>query len=180
MEIKKLELQTLDFIKEKFADKVDKGGHPYINHLYSVASKIEHLGSIKTDWFRYDHSSLCIFYHKAYIVALLHDILEDTDTTEQDLRDSGYDDEIIEAVKSLTRKNGENYFDFIIRASKNDIGKLVKKYDLEDNMDIRRLSEFGEYEMQRLKKYWYSWMYLKGEKNSTEVHNILYPNEKWR
>ena len=129
MEIKKLELQTLDFIKEKFADKVDKGGHPYINHLYSVASKIEHLGSIKTDWFRYDHSSLCIFYHKAYIVAFLHDILEDTDTTEQDLRDRGYDDEIIEAVKSLTRKNGENYFDFIIRASKNDIGKLVKKYD---------------------------------------------------
>ena len=161
MEIKKLELQTLEFIQEKFADKVDKGGHPYVNHLYSVANKIEHLGSIKTDWFRYDHSSLCIFYHKAYIVALLHDILEDTDTTEQDLRDRGYDDEIIEAVKSLTRKKDENYFDFVI-------------------MDIRRLSEFGEYEMQRLKKYWYSWMYLKGEKNSTEVHNILYPNEKWR
>lgn len=180
MEFRKLELQTLEFVKEKFANKVDKGGNPYVNHLYAVADKIESLGSKKSNWFEYTYSSLGLFYHKAYIVALLHDILEDTDTTEQDLRDRGYDDEIIEAVKSLTRKKNENYFDFIIRASKNDIGKLVKRYDLENNMDIRRLSEFGEYEMQRLKKYWYSWMYLKGEKTATEVHNILYPNDKWR
>lgn len=180
LEIKKLELQTLDFVREKFADKVDCGSHPYINHLYSVADKVESEGMQNSDWYGYGNTSLGIFYHKAYIVALLHDILEDTNTTEQDLRDRGYDDEIIEAIKSLTRKKNETYFDFIIRASKNDIGRLVKRYDLENNMDITRLKEFGEYEMKRLQKYWYSWMYLKGEKTEIEVHNTLYPNDKWR
>ena len=70
---------------------------------------------------------------------------------------------IIEAIKSVTRKKEEQYyFDFIERARNNDIGRLVKIYDLENNMDIKRLSTFGDYEQKRLKKYWYAWKYLKG------------------
>ena len=180
VEIKKLECAALNLIREKFADKVDKGGQPYINHLYSVADKVESEGMQKSDWYGYGNTSLGMFYHKAYIVALLHDIIEDTDVTYSQLETLGCDKEIIEAIKSVTHNKNENYFDFIIRAGKNDIGRLVKRYDLENNMNITRLKEFGEYEMKRLQKYWYSWMYLKGEKSDIEVHNTLYPNDKWR
>ncbi len=180
IQIKKLEREALVIIQEKFKDKVDKGGQSYIYHLYAVADKVEKEGMQKSNWYDYGESSLSLFYHKAYIVALLHDILEDTDITEEELYQIGCDDEIVEAIKSVTHNKNENYFDFIIRAGKNDIGRLVKKYDLENNMDITRLKEFGEYEMKRLQKYWYSWMYLKGEKSEIEVHNTLYPNDKWR
>ena len=63
----------------------------------------------------------------------------------------------------LQKSNERNYLDFIKRASKNDIGRIVKKYDLENNMDIRRLKSFTNNDMKRLSKYWYSWMFLKGE-----------------
>ena len=78
------------------------------------------------------------------------------------------------------RKDEQYYFDFIERVSKNDIGRIVKIYDLENNMDIRRLSEFGEYEQKRLRKYFYSWKFLKGEINGLSANNIIHPDRKWR
>ena len=176
-ELKEVERKTIGLINMYFHDKKDKGGNCYIKHLWSVADAIEREADIEVVD---QQSSKGIFYQKAFIVALLHDILEDTDITEEELYQIGCDDEIVEAIKSVTHNKNENYFDFIIRAGKNDIGRLVKKYDLENNMDITRLKEFGEYEMKRLQKYWYSWMYLKGEKTEIEVHNTLYPNDKWR
>lgn len=158
-ELKELEFNVYKIITAYFGDKKDDGGHDYLQHLYAVADSIEQ----KANYEVIDHkSSLGIFYKKAYIVALLHDIFEDTDCTEQELKDIGCDDEIIEAIKSVTRHKDENYFDFIERANKNDIGRIVKIYDLENNMDIRRLSKFEDYEQKRLKKYWYSWNFLKG------------------
>ena len=122
----------------------DKSGVPYILHPIHLAEQME--------------------TEEECIVALLHDILEDTDCSEQELRNAGCDDDIIEAIKSVTRRKDEQYyFDFIKRANKNPIGRIVKIYDLENNMDVRRLSKFGDYEQKRLKKYWYSWKYLKGE-----------------
>jgi (p)ppGpp synthase/HD superfamily hydrolase len=80
-------------------------------------------------------------------VALLHDILEDTDTTVDELRGLCCDDDIIQAVVAITRRKDEKlYFDFIERVKGNDLAKLVKIYDLEDNMDIRRLKELEEKE----------------------------------
>ena len=180
LEIKKLERKVLDFIQIKFQGKTDKGGTEYIQHLWNVAESVENEGKKRSNWYDYGESSLSLFYHKAYIVALLHDIIEDTDTTYEQLEDIGCDEEIVEAIKSVTHNKNENYFDFIVRSGKNDIGRIVKRYDLENNMDITRLKEFGEYEMKRLQKYWYSWMYLKGEKTEIEVHNTLYQNDKWR
>lgn len=181
LEIKLLEINVLELIRKKFANKVDKGGNPYINHLYSVADKVEGEGCQKSDWFDYGKTSLSMFYHKAYVVALLHDILEDTDTTEQELRDLGCDDEIINAIIAITRRDDEQYyFDFIERVKKNDIAKLVKIRDLENNMDIKRLNKFSDYEQKRLKKYWYCWKYLKGEISDIECNNTIHPDRKFR
>ena len=160
-ELKYLEIKAYNLIGFYFEGKKDKGNNDYINHLYCVADSIRSEANKEVVDI---HSPLSIFYERAYIVALLHDILEDTDCTEQELRNEGCDDNIIEAIKSVTRQEDEKYyFDFIKRVNKNPIGRLVKIYDLENNMDIRRLKKFGDYEQKRLKKYWYSWKYLKGE-----------------
>ena len=174
LELSKLTANASKLILDEFADKKDAGGHDYLQHLYAVADAIDKEANYKVVD---KHSSLSFFYRKAYIVALLHDILEDTECTIQELKNIGCDDEIIEAIKSVTRQEDEHYyFDFIKRASKNDIGRLVKIYDLENNMDVRRLSNFGDYEQKRLKKYWYSWKFLKGEIGEVAANNFIHPN----
>lgn len=169
LELAKLESNVNKLIITKFSDKKDKGGHNYLQHLYAVAE------AVKKEWLSEVAVRSCgEFYKKAYIVALLHDILEDTDCMIQELRNIGCDDEIIEAIQSVTRRKDEQYyFDFIKRANKNPIGRIVKTYDLENNMDIRRLSKFGDYEQKRLKKYWYSWKYLKGEITEKEAEKEI-------
>jgi (p)ppGpp synthase/HD superfamily hydrolase len=60
------------------------------------------------------------------IVAVLHDVVEDTDWTLERLRGEGFPDEIVEAVESVTNREGESYDDFVRRAAKNPIGARVK------------------------------------------------------
>lgn len=97
---------------------------------------------------------------RAKIVALLHDTIEDTDVTTEYLRSEGFPEEIINAVLSVTKQEGESYEDFVCRAAENPIGKEVKIADLEDNMDIRRLKEITDEDVARLRKYLRSWQYL--------------------
>jgi len=165
-----------DLATKMFKDKVDKGGHPYIGHLVRVWESIENERRQKCED---NKSTLSLFYDKACVVAVLHDIVEDTDITLDDLKEKGFDDEIVVAVDAITRREDETkYFDFIERVKKNDIARIVKIYDLEDNMDIKRLNKFGDYEQKRLKKYWYCWKYLKGEITATECNNIIHPDRK--
>lgn len=173
---KELELKVIEIINKYFKDKKDAGGHDYLKHLWAVNEAIEDEAYVKV---MDDDSSLGTYYRKAAIVALLHDIFEDTECTEDELREIGCDNEIIEAIKSVTRRKDEQYyFDFIERARKNDIGRLVKIYDLENNMDVRRLNKFGDYEQKRLKKYWHCWKYLKGEITAIECNNTIHPDRK--
>ena len=75
---------------------------------------------------------------KAKIVALLH----------------------VGAVLSVTRREDESYDDYVRRASANSIGREVKRADLEDNMDLRRLNELTDSDVARLRKYLRAWHYL--------------------
>ena len=176
IEFIKLRDNVIHLLDKYFKDKKDKGGNDYVLHLYSVADAVQNEAEHKVADPR---SSLAIFYRKAFIVGLLHDILEDTECTEEELKEIGCDDEIIEAIQSITRRKDEQYyFDFIKRASKNDIGRLVKIYDLENNMDIRRLDKFEDYEQKRLKKYWYSWKFLKREISEVTANNSIHPDRK--
>ena len=160
-DFRKLELDVYHILDKYFKDVKDVAGNDYVLHLYAVADAVQKEANYEVVD---QKSTLAIFYKKAFIVALLHDILEDTKCTEQELRDIGCDDEIIDAIKAITRLSSEKYyFNFIKRVSENKIATLVKIYDLENNMDIRRLTKFGDYEQKRLKKYWYSWKFLKGE-----------------
>ena len=140
-------------IKKYFTGKVDKGGNDYIIHLKTVADSVSKLNG---GYFN-------PFGLNCYITAYLHDILEDTECTVEELRENELNEDIINAVVAITRQKDESYYNFIKRLKKNDIARIVKICDLEHNMDIRRLNKFGKYELNRLHKYWYSWKYLKDE-----------------
>lgn len=96
------------------------------------------------------------------MVAILHDVVEDTDWTFEKLVQEGFPEEIIEALKCVTKREGEDYEDFVKRSATNEIARRVKLADLEHNMDARRLSNVTEKDIERLKKYLRAWWFLKG------------------
>ena len=108
-------------VEKLFEGKTDKGGNPYMIHLLSVSYFMEN----ETD----------------KIVAILHDVIEDTKVTKEDLSLLGYSSEIINAVEILTRHNKEDYAQYIDRLiSSNNLTVLnVKLSDLKNNMDISRI-----------------------------------------
>jgi (p)ppGpp synthase/HD superfamily hydrolase len=160
-----------DLAKQYFKNKFDKGGEDYIEHPYRVSSTIcDKLTSDENN--TTDEREL---YKKAEIVALLHDIIEDTDCTLDILHEHGFDEDIINAVDAISRKEDEKYYaTFIKRVSENQIATIVKIYDLEDNMDVKRLPKFDAYEQKRLRKYFYSWKFLKGEIEWDDYRKRIY------
>ena len=89
----------------------------------------------------------------AKIVAVLHDILEDTATSETDLRSLGFDENIIHAVLAVTKQDGESRFQAVQRTVKNPIACEVKLADLRDNMDLSRLPKISAKDLIRYKQY---------------------------
>jgi (p)ppGpp synthase/HD superfamily hydrolase len=120
----------------------DRTGAPYILHPLRV------MAGVDTDVEK--------------IVAILHDVVEDTDWTFEKLAQEGFSQEIIEALECVTRRDGEDYEDFVKRSASNEIARRVKLADLEHNMDARRLSNVTEKDVERLKKYVRAWRFLKG------------------
>uniref|UniRef100_A0AB33J0E8 HD domain-containing protein n=1 Tax=Prevotella sp. GTC17259 TaxID=3236795 RepID=A0AB33J0E8_9BACT len=135
---------------EKHDGQTDKGGAKYVEHVKRVAARCN--------------------ADETKIVALLHDLLEDTDVTPDFLLSMGFSQEVVDDVLAVTRQEGENYADFILRVEQSERGKEVKIADLEDNMDIRRLSELTEEDCRRLCRYLHSWRYLRGlEKDTSKI-----------
>ncbi|MGG4498611.1 HD domain-containing protein [Brevibacillus reuszeri] len=118
---------------EAHAGQVDKGGSPYILHPLRIMLRM------RTE--------------DTMIAAVLHDVLEDTDVTVEDLKKAGISEAVIEGVVALTKQAGETYTDFIRRAKCNSIAKTVKLADLEDNCDMTRLSNPTEEDFQRVERY---------------------------
>jgi hypothetical protein len=69
------------------------------------------------------------------------------------LREEGFTPRILEAIEAVSKREGETYTDFIARAGRNPIGRVVKLADLRDNMDLSRLADPGERDLQRVEKY---------------------------
>jgi (p)ppGpp synthase/HD superfamily hydrolase len=97
---------------------------------------------------------------KAMTAAVLHDVVEDTEWTLEDLREEGFPDDVLFAVDCLTQRKGEPYSSLIQRAKLSPIAVRVKIADLEDNMDIKRLSGVNGYDADRLQKYHAAWREL--------------------
>lgn len=138
-----LAILALSIATDAHRGQKDKGGADYITHPIRVANG-------------------CVT-NEEKIVALLHDVLEDTDINEEYLIKMGFPGFIIDAIKSVTRKRGEHYEDFIERCSLDAIGIKVKLEDLRDNMDVSRLKNLNEKDFERLKKYHKAYWYLKSK-----------------
>jgi (p)ppGpp synthase/HD superfamily hydrolase len=111
----------------------EKAGEPYILHVLRVVFRLDT-----------EHERMA---------AALHDVVEDTAYTLDDLRLRGYPEPVVEAVDALTRRDDETYEQFVERAGANRIARRVKLADLEDNMDIRRLPQVTEHDLERLNRY---------------------------
>ncbi len=98
---------------------------------------------------------------KEKIVAMLHDVIEDSDWTLEMLRIEGFSEDIINAIDCLTKRNGEDYMDYINRTKADKIARKVKIADLEDNMNIKRITNLNEKDSQRIRRYHRAWKYLK-------------------
>ena len=98
------------------------------------------------------------------IAGVLHDVVEDSDWTFEALEAEGFSQDIIAALKCVTKlSENENYDDFIERVKKNPLAVAVKINDLTDNMDIRRLPYLSDKDIKRLKKYLKAYKKLIGE-----------------
>lgn len=124
--------KALEIARKAHAGQVDKGGDTYIFHPVRVA--------------------LHCRTETEKIVALLHDVVEDTDVTLDDLRKEGFDTEVLDALQCLTRIEGEDYMDFIQRVATNPLATQVKMHDLKDNMDVSRLGGKPHWKMDIYKK----------------------------
>jgi (p)ppGpp synthase/HD superfamily hydrolase len=96
-------------------------------------------------------------------VAILHDVIEKTSLTLADLRDAGYAQDMVEAVDSLTRREGETYQELVARARSHPIARKVKIADLEDHLDLRWSPDLQDEDLERLRRYRQACLYLARE-----------------
>jgi len=95
-------------------------------------------------------------------VAVLHDVVEDTDVEIADLARAGLPWDILDGVTAMTHRPDETYEDYIRRLSSNPIARRVKLSDLEGNMDVKSLPELTEKRHAKLKTYHWAWRFLNG------------------
>ena len=93
----------------------------------------------------------------ARIAAVLHDVVEDTAIQLRDLRRLGYSEEVLAAVELLSRRPDDSYEQFIERVLPNSTARKVKRADLEDNMELRRLPIVTAKDLERLARYRSAW-----------------------
>jgi (p)ppGpp synthase/HD superfamily hydrolase len=115
------------------AGKKDKAGAPYILHPLRVMLKLSS--------------------PEEQITAVLHDVVEDSDLTLEDIRRAGFSVTILTAVASVTRRKGEAYNQYVLRAAANPIGRRVKLADLEDNCDLSRIANPTRQDQTRIEEY---------------------------
>jgi hypothetical protein len=96
----------------------------------------------------------------ARIVGVLHDVVEDTDVSFEDLERAGIPGDAVAALRLLTKPRGADYQAYVDKIKPNPIARAVKLADLEDNMNIRRLETIGDAERTRLAKYLRAWRTL--------------------
>lgn len=124
---------TIELVVRAHRGQIDKANEPYVLHpLRLMLTQPDEAGRM---------------------VALLHDVVEDTPITLDKLRSLGYSSEVVAAVDALTRRDAETYEEFIDRLAVDPLARRVKMADLRDNMNLRRIAEPTPKDHARLEKY---------------------------
>lgn len=125
--------KALKLCFEAHKEQIDKSGMPYVFHPFHLAEQMQ------------DEEST--------VVALLHDVIEDTDYTLDDLRKMGFDDSVLAAINLMTHEDGVPYMDYVEQIKTNPIAKTVKLADLRHNSDMTRLEVVTPRDKERAEKY---------------------------
>lgn len=125
--------QAMKLCFEAHKDQVDKSGLPYVFHPFHLAEQMN------------DEDTT--------VVALLHDVIEDTDYTIEDIRSMGFSNNVINALILMTHDKAIPYMDYVAKIKKDPIARQVKLADLRHNSDLTRLDSFREKDLNRVKKY---------------------------
>lgn len=118
---------------EAHKNQRDKSGLPYVHHPFHLAEQM-------TD-------------ENTTIVALLHDVIEDTPYTAEDLAKAGFSEEVLQALQLLTHDPAVPYMDYVLKIRDHPIARQVKLADLRHNSDLTRLDEVDAGALQRVEKY---------------------------
>ena len=114
-------------------DQVDKSGIPYVFHPIHLAEQM-------TD-------------EDTTVVALLHDVVEDTHYTLEDLAVMGFSRQVLDAIGLMTHADGVPYMDYVAKIKENPIARAVKLADLRHNSDLTRLDTVDDKAKARAQKY---------------------------
>ena len=114
-------------------DQLDKSGLPYVFHPFHLAEQMDSENTV--------------------ILALLHDVVEDSPYTHEDLQQMGFPQPVLEALRLLTHDDAEPYEDYVARIAHNPLARQVKLADLRHNSDLSRLDTVDEWALQRNAKY---------------------------
>lgn len=129
--------KAFEIAKKAHAGQVDKAGVAYIMHPVTVASN-------------------CGDDDSAIITALLHDIVEDTDMTFEELQVTiPLTDDELQALKLLTHDENTSYLEYVERIKTNELARRVKIADLQHNSDLSRIpaAQISQKDLSRVEKY---------------------------
>ena len=125
--------KAYEIAKKAHLGQIDKAGEDYIKHPEKVAS------FVSSD--------------EEKSVAYLHDVIEDTELTLEDLREYGFSEEVLKAVDVITKKRWQDYQTYLNSVKENKLARVVKLADLRHNSDLTRLINITEKDVERREKY---------------------------
>ena len=114
-------------------EQKDKSGLPYVFHPFHLAEQMSN--------------------ENTTVVALLHDVVEDSDYTFADLQELGFSETVLAALRLLTHDESVPYMDYVAAIKKNPVARAVKLADLRHNSDLSRMDEVTEKTLARREKY---------------------------
>lgn len=125
--------RAISLAAQAHAGQVDKAGQPYILHPLRVMLRVS--------------------TEEERIAAILHDVVEDTSITLEQLAEEGFSPTVVAAVEALTKRHGESRMEAAARAAENRVARTVKLADNADNMDIGRIAHPTEKDFSRIHEY---------------------------
>lgn len=153
--------KAIEIAARAHAGVPDKNGQPYILHPIRVMLGVEG--------------------ETARIVAILHDVVEDTDVTFEDIAAEGFSEEIVAALKLVTHQSGQAYADYVIACQANQTAKQVKLSDLRDNSQLNRMllrADRVPRDEAHIMRYVLSYKFLTEEITADQYRDLMAPIEK--
>ena len=132
--------KALKLCFEAHRDQIDKSGMPYVFHPFHLAEQMD--------------------TETSTIVALLHDVIEDTNYTLQDLKEMGFPNNVIDALALMTHDPQVPYMDYVQAIGTNPLATKVKLEDLKHNSNLSRLDKVDQKALERVEKYRKAIQYL--------------------